>query len=145
MVLTDNISSCKGEFHLRVLKHGKEIERIDDHNLVVDTGRIRLAELAAGKSTAFITHIGVGSGANTEEVTDTELTNGQLFPLVKTTVTGRDVQLDFLIDTTEANGMLIREFGLFCADGTMFSRRARKGVIEKQDDIQISGYWILHF
>jgi len=27
----------------------------------------------------------------------------------------------------------------------MFSHRVRTGLIEKEDDIQIKGYWILHF
>lgn len=143
--LTDKIAPCRGEFHLRVLRGGREIERVDDHNLVVDAGRVRLAELAAGKSSAYITHIGLGSGRAAEDVSDTGLENQELFPLTGATVDGRDVRFDFFIDTGEANGLAIREFGLFCSDVTMFSHRVRKGVIEKQDDIQIQGYWILHF
>ena len=143
--LSDKIVPCKGEFHVRVLRGGEVIDRIDDHNLVVDAGRIRLAELAAGKSGAYITHIGLGSGAVAEDVSDTTLADQQLFPLTGATVNGRDVQFDFFIDTWEANGLAIHEFGLFCSDGQMFSHRVRKGVIEKQNDIQIQGYWILHF
>lgn len=143
--LQDKIAPCKGEFHLRVLKRGRIIDKVDDHNLVVDAGRIRLAELAAGKSGAYITHIGLGSGSTAEDVSDVQLENQELFPLTGANVDGRDVRFDFFIDTGEANGLAIREFGLFCSDGTMFSHRVRKGVIEKQDDIQIQGYWILHF
>ena len=68
-----------------------------------------------------------------------------LFPLDKASVTGRDARFDFSIDNTQANGLKIHEFGLFCKDGMMFSHRVRKGIIEKEDDIQIRGYWILHF
>lgn len=145
LAMTEKINPCTGELHLRVLENGKLIHRIDDHNLVVDAGRVRLAELAAGKSSIHITHIGVGSGSVAEEVADTELENQQLFPLTDTNVSGRDVRFDFIIDTGDANGLAIHEFGLFCSDGVMFSHRVRKGVIEKQDDIQIQGYWILHF
>ena len=145
MVFQDSTKPCRGDFHLAVYKDGEIIDRIDDHNLVVDAGRIRLAELAAGKSSACITKIGVGSGSTAEAADDTELEGQQLFPLTSASVDGRDARFDFLIDNTQANGLKIHEFGLFCADGTMFSHRVRTGLIEKEDDIQIKGYWILHF
>ncbi|WP_029542864.1 hypothetical protein [Selenomonas sp. AB3002] len=44
-----------------------------------------------------------------------------------------------------ANGLAIREFGLFFGDGTLFSRRVRKSTIGKEDDIQITGYWEIYF
>lgn len=145
MVFQDSTKPCRGDFHLAVYKDGEIIDHIDDHNLVVDAGRIRLAELAAGKSSACITKIGVGSGSTAEAADDTELEGQQLFPLTSATVDGRDARFDFLIDNSQANGLKIHEFGLFCADGTMFSHRVRTGLIEKEDDIQIKGYWILHF
>lgn len=145
MVFQDSTKPCRGDFHLAVYKGGEIIDRVDDHNLVVDAGRIRLAELAAGKSGSCITKIGVGSGSATEAADDTELEGQQLFPLTSATVDGRDARFDFLIDNSQANGLKIHEFGLFCADGTMFSHRVRTGLIEKEDDIQIKGYWILHF
>lgn len=145
MVFQDSTKPCRGDFHLAVYKGGEIIGRVDDHNLVVDAGRIRLAELAAGKSGSCITKIGVGSGSTAEAADDTELEGQQLFPLTSATVDGRDARFDFLIDNSQANGLKIHEFGLFCADGTMFSHRVRTGLIEKEDDIQIKGYWILHF
>lgn len=145
MVFQDSTKPCRGDFHLAVYKGGEIIDRVDDHNLVVDAGRIRLAELAAGKSGSCITKIGVGSGSATEAADDTELEGQQLFPLTSATVDGRDARFDFLIDNSQANGLKIHEFGLFCADGTMFSHRVRTGLIGKEDDIQIKGYWILHF
>ena len=145
MGLQDTTKPCKGEFHIDVYRNGARVEMFGDHNLVVEAGRIRLAELAAGTSADYITQIGVGEGAETEKDTDTALTNQMLFPLDKASVTGRDARFDFSIDNTQANGLKIHEFGLFCKDGTMFSHRVRKGIIEKEDDIQIRGYWILHF
>lgn len=145
MRFEDTTRACKGEFHIAVYKDGARVESFGDHNLVVETGRIRLAELAAGTSDAYITQIGIGEGDTAEADTDTELTTQTLFPIDKATVTERDARFDFSIDNTQANGLKIHEFGLFCADGTMFSHRVRKGVIEKADDITIKGYWILHF
>lgn len=148
----DTPQVVRGDFHLQIFRKGKPIENIDDHNLVVYSGRERLAQLLSGNSTHAVTHVGVGSGAADELDTDTELMDQQLFPLTSRTVEGRDARFDFLIGENEANGLAIREFGLFCADGTMFSHRVRRrkdtgaaSVIEKEDDISIAGYWLIHF
>ena len=54
------------------------------------------------------------------------------------------VRFNFEIGTNQANGVSIREFGLFFADGTLFSHRVRKSVIGKENDIKISGYWDIY-
>lgn len=145
MKLEDRAPTVKGEFHIKILRGGRLIRDVEDHNLVVDSGRIRTAELAGGLSSAYISQIGIGTGAEPETATDTALTDQQLFPVSATSIDGRDLRFDFTIGEDQANGLAIREFGLFCADGTMFSHRVRSGVIEKADDMQIIGYWILHF
>lgn len=150
--LEDRQKPVTGDFHIRILRNGKQVSRIDDHNLVVYSGRARLAELLAGKSTSAAAYIGVGSGAADENDTDTELTDQQLFELTGSSVDGRDARFDFVIGADQANGLAIREFGLFCADKTMFSHRVRRrrdtgeaSVIDKQEDISIEGYWLIHF
>ena len=148
----DRTGPCRGEFHLSVFRRGKEIDSYDDHNLVVDAGRHRLAQLAAGESQKAIEFIGVGSGGEDEAASDTALTDQLLLPLSAKTVAGLDARFDFAIGQEQANGLSIREFGLFCSDETMFSHRVRRkntdgsaAVIEKQDDITIQGYWVIHF
>ena len=152
MLCFEDRTSCRGEFHVEVLRHGKVVDAFGDHNLVVNSGRVRLAELAAGKSDRYITQIGVGSGAEAEAEEDTSLENQHLFPLASTSVNGRDARFDFVIGENDANGLAIREFGLFCSDGAMFTHRVRRRaqtgeprVIEKENDIELHGYWILHF
>ncbi len=156
MRFEDSTKKVTGEIHLEVYKKNKFVKEINDHNLVVDAGRRRLAELAAGKvgnyTESYITHIGLGSGSKIESVSDTELENQQLFPLTNVELNGRDVKCNFFIADNEANGLSIRELGLFCADGTMFSHRVRLneetgevGVIEKFSDIELKGFWVLHF
>ena len=149
MRIDDRARPVTGEIYAKIYKNNKVIEEISDHNLVVDVGRKRLAELAAGKvasyTNSYISHIGLGSGNTTESVSDTGLKDQQLFPLTSVEVNGRDVKCNFFIANDEAVGLSIHELGLFCSDGTMFSHRVREGVIEKFDDIEIRGYWILHF
>lgn len=149
MRLEDTTHSVTGEIHLEICRNNEIIEEFNDHNLVVDAGRKRLAALAAGKvgnyTESYITHIGLGSGSTIETVNDTVLENQQLFPLTSVEINGRDVQCNFFIACNEAVGLSIHELGLFCTDGTMFSHRVRQGVIEKYEDIELKGYWILHF
>lgn len=152
----DTPESVKGEFALQVFRKGQLVREAADHNLVVHTGRVRLAELAAGLSGAHIAYIGVGTGTVKEKEEDTSLEDQQLFPVKNASVTGRDARFDFAIEETQANGLSIREFGLFCTDKTMFSHRVRIFMdaetleekvltIDKDADIRIEGYWILHF
>ena len=141
-----------GELHLEIRRGREIIGRYDDHNLIVDAGRHRMAQMAAGESTSAIAFIGVGESGEEEAAGDTGLLNQQLFPLAAKASDGTDARFDFLIGPGQGNGMSIREFGLFCADGTMFSRRVRRrksdgepSVIEKEDDISVQGYWVIHF
>lgn len=148
----DTQKTCRGEFFIEVWKNGKPMEDFHNHNLVVNVGRERLARLAAGLSQKHITQIGVGTGTEIETETDTVLKDQQLFPLSNISVDGRDAKFEFVIGENEANGMAITEFGLFCADDSMFSHRVRRdedsgkiGVIDKMDDMELRGYWLLHF
>lgn len=162
----EGIQEIRGEFGLQVYKRGKLVDEYVDHNLIVEVGRQRLAELAAGKSTAAIKYIGFGSGKNyvangraLETDKDTTLEDLQLFEF-KTSevdgaaveVNGMDARFNFCLTEAEANGLEIREIGLFCADGVMFSHRVRTNkkrtkilTIDKEDDLEIKGYYILHF
>ena len=151
-VLQDSTPKCRGEFKIEVRRKGKIIDEWADHNLVVNCGRCRLAELAAGFSTNSITQIGLGSGSDAEAEEDTELQDQQLFPLENISVDGRDAKFEFKIGESQANGLSIREFVLFTSDDVMFSHRVRRdsnsgkvGVIDKFPDIEIVGYWLLHF
>ena len=65
---------------------------------------------------------------------------------------GTNVRFNFFIAEDEAVGLSIRELGLFCADGTMFTHRVRMSAdkskilcIDKESDMSISGYYDLLF
>lgn len=145
MKLRDIAGNFKGNLGLRVKKNGVLIEEWADHNMIVNLGRNRMAELLNGSSVAYVTHIGVGSGSVAEDIDDTTLSGLVLIPVKATNISAKTAHFDFFIDTGTANGLAIREFGLFCGDGVMFSRRVRTGTIEKANDIEIEGYWEIHF
>jgi hypothetical protein len=130
---------------LTVRKNGKVIERWEDHNLIVDGARQLMAKMAAGIVSTSITDLGVGSGNAPETVDDTALKNGVLIPIKTRTVNDKQARFDFFIGTDQANGINIREFGLFTANGTMFAHRVRDRSLEKADDLTIEGYWEINF
>lgn len=144
MHFTDTINGMQGVIHLEIRKNGKLIETEDDHNLIVITGRGALAKLLGGGRTGGITKIGVGTGSAATADGDTNLTNRVLIPVQSAEYTETSVKFNFVITTAQANGTAICEFGLFFADNVMFSRRVRKSVITKEDDITVSGYWKIY-
>ena len=147
----DHLNNISGSINLNIYKNGELIDIYNDHNLVVNGGRKRLAQLAAGLSTDYITMIGVGSGETQENEFDASLTDQQLFEIQgfddtpAVTLDGLDVIFAFHIKQSEANGLMIHELGLFCSDGVMFSHRVRRGGIFKEEDIELKGTWTLHF
>ena len=133
-----------GSVHLEIRKAGRLVEVETDHNLIVAVGRAKLARRLGGAYTGHITQIGVGTGSAAAADGDTKLTGGVMIPLDSTEYDGAKVKFNFTIGTGTANGVNIREFGLFYADGTMFSHRVRKSIIGKEDDIKITGYWEIY-
>ena len=130
----------RGELALEILRGGKVVERWRSPNLIVNGGYERMAHLLAGDGD-IVSQIGVGEGSDAPEPTDTVLTNGFAKALASSSfpAAGR-VQFTFSIGTTEANGLDITEFGLLCADDTLFARRTRS-VIHKDSDMTINGTW----
>ena len=59
--------------------------------------------------------------------------------------TAGQVLFEWNLLESEANGKAIKEFGLLCADGTLFARRTRTKALEKENDISIEGEWLIIF
>lgn len=134
-----------GEVHLTVKKNGKVVEEWQGSNLIVSSGRNKLARIVGGLYNGGLTKVGVGSGTNEPAETDTGLTDVQYVPIISAEDDGSMVKLTFALGANDANGLNIRELGLFFEDGTMFNRKLRSGTIPKQPDIEIDGWWKLYF
>lgn len=145
MKFAESVRGLRGTLHLNVKRHGRTVERWEDHNVIVDVGRAALAAVMAGEKTLAITHVGVGTGTANALPTDTALTDAVLIPLAARSVTGMQARFGFTIDRETANGLNLREFALFLSDGTMFSHRVRDRTLEKADDMTIEGYWTIDF
>lgn len=136
----------RGELEISVLKNGIEIERYRQTNMIMNSARDALARLIGGSGAGkVVTRIGIGTNGDGPHPEDEELTE----PYIKN-VSGvsypasGEVAFAFSVGRGEANGKKVREFGLICSDGALFARRTR-GVIEKEDDIEINGNWIIKF
>jgi hypothetical protein len=55
------------------------------------------------------------------------------------------VRFNWLVAENEANGMAVMEFGLICADGTLFARYVRQTPLNKDSDFLLEGDWTIEF
>jgi len=142
-MMKDGIKA-KGFFCVKVIEAttGKILEDYTDNNLVVTLGKANTAQLLAGAVTGKkISKIAVGEGTAPPDVADTALTtpfiknvDGYSFPNTN------EVLFSWTIETTEANGLNITEFGLMNDGGVLFARKIRS-VIVKSASIKLVGTW----
>ena len=147
MSFKDNLK-LKGSFYLEVKDdNGNIIERYLDDNLIVNGGRDAIVRLIGGGGTGTkeVTQIGFGTDGADPIITNTALTTqfAKNVDAVSYPSNG-GVQFDFTLTSGENNGVTIREFGLICADGTLFSRKIR-AAIEKTAAISLNGTWTITF
>lgn len=140
------ILTLRGSLLVNVRRAGVIVESWRDDNMIMLAARVALAQLIAGDGAGkVITKIGVGTDSNGPTPADTALTS----PFIKNLqgheypAAGR-VQFNWRLETTEANGKIIREFGLITADDALFARKTR-APIEKADDISLDGAWTIIF
>lgn len=140
-----DVLKATGTLHIRVTRRGRMVEEWREHNIVVDVGKTREAELLAGTSTAAIKYVGVGTGTAAASVLDNGLTDCVYTDITSVEVGNSKAKFCFKVDSKTANGLKISEFGLFAADKVMFSHRVRKGTIDKDDETEIEGDWTIQF
>jgi hypothetical protein len=141
-----------GALHLWVYRvdpdgNKRLLEEYSGDNLIVTSGLKMITFLLAGYVTPpntinKIAKVGVGTGTTTPHASDTSLTN-QYTKAVDSYRFTADNVVEFTIsmDTGDANGMQISEFGLFSGNDILFSRRLQSPVIPKAADIIIEGKW----
>lgn len=145
MKTTDTIQ-LRGSLLITVRRRGIVVATHRDDNMIMQAARQALARLIAGDGDDdTIAKIGVGLNANGPSPDDTKLTGAFVKP-----VQDHDypepghVRFNWRLETTEANGMAIREFGLITAGDLLFARKTR-AAIEKDEDISLDGAWTIIF
>jgi hypothetical protein len=135
-----------GRLQVEVFRHGALVERWAEENMIVSSARAALAALIGGTGAGkTIARIGFGTNGLGPSPDDSAMTNSyvKLIGGVAYPAQGQ-VRFSWSLAESEANGKIIREFGLLCSDGALFSRKVR-GVIEKESDISLSGTWTITF
>jgi hypothetical protein len=135
---------ASGEFSLLVYEDGELKESYKDANLVVTLGKTAVAKLLAGEVTGrSITKISAGTNGTAPVVGDSAITapfekniTGFAYP------SANSVRFDFSLESGEANGMSIREFGLITAGGQLFARKVRSEIV-KNASVRIVGTWTI--
>lgn len=136
----------RGDFRLEVRRNGVLVDVFEEKNLIVNGAKDQLARLVGGSgANRQITQIGFGTGAAAASPGNTALTAAYTKPVtsVEYPTTGQ-VRFNWTLSTAEANGKSITEFGLICADNTLFSRKVR-APIQKESDLSLSGAWTIIF
>jgi hypothetical protein len=142
----EKIGNLKGSFYLEIIKNGEIVEKYEDNNLVVNTGRTAVMELlGAADPDKQLTQIAFGTNGTAPAGTDTAITGAFTKNLGTVTYpTATSVKFDWTLGALEGNGIAITEVGLLCFDGTLFARKTRE-VINKNSDIILNGSWIISF
>lgn len=136
-----------GHLHLEVYLHDRLIEVFDAPNLVVNGYRLVQARLLGGDVTnRSVTQFGVGTNGDTPVPGNSALTGAYLNALTGVSYpASNQVQFAFELASGEANGTSIMEFGLLCADGTLFARRVRSAPLVKDAGISLTGTWTISY
>ena len=96
-----------GTLHVKVKRRGRVAEEWKEHNIVVDVGKTREAELLAGTSTAAIKYVGVGTGTAAASVLDTGLADCAYTEVTSAEVGNSKAKFTFKVDSKTANGMKV--------------------------------------
>lgn len=152
MTALNERAGVAGSIFYRVFKNDRLIETVEDHNLVVNGGRNWLAKLVCGNDNNRITKLGLGTASSEEKLADSSLANCHVVALQSHSVGASSLEgyaaavtFHWTLEKNEANGLLIREFGLLTANDVLVTRQVRGSVIGKADDIRIEGTYTLHF
>lgn len=137
--------SAKGEVHLKVYDKDVLVAEYTENNLIVNVGKQSLAKLLGSADTnKKVTKIGFGTSGTVTAGANTSIENPFVKALDGVTYSGTSTLFEYALETSENNGVTIREFALFSGDDTMFSRIIRNP-INKTADIRLSGTWKITF
>ncbi|MBN3839264.1 hypothetical protein [Burkholderia sp. Ac-20349] len=135
-----------GHFILDIYRNGSLIERMDEPNLVVTKSKKIQAQAISGVAAYAVTQMGYGSNGANPQLTDTALTNPfyKAFDSIAYPADNQ-IQFNFSLGVNDANGYTIQEFGLVSGNTNLFARKVRLAPLVKQNDITVSGSWIITF
>jgi hypothetical protein len=148
MKISDSINGIKGRIEFKIINAntGELISEFTEHNIITDVGYRAAAQALAGVTNSHINRIIIGQNTVPPAASDTSI-GGTTLTLHFTNVEYPDnfsIRFNFMINANTGNGMNMAEFGLLTADGRLFSRLVRPQIIEKTDQIEVLGGYIIN-
>ena len=126
-------------------KNGNLFQTYEAQNLVVATGQQAAAHLLGGDTAGrSVDRFAVGTSGDPAVPSDTGLAEAFTKAISSVSYPANGVQFSFSLELAEANGLTIREFGLLCADNSLFSRLVRAPIV-KDNTVRIEGTWTIQF
>ena len=140
-------NGMRGVFTMRIFQRGNLIETYQEQNLIMDGAREIMAQLISGAGAGrTITQIAFGTSGSSPQPSDTAITGAYSKPIESVSYPALgQAEFRWNLLTTEANGLDIFEFGLICADGTLYARKVRDRAFPKNSDFALEGEWIIIF
>ena len=136
------------EFQIIDANTGKLIDEFIEHNIITDIGYRTAAEMLAGVPNSHINRIIIGENYTPPTAADTintVSTNRLILPFTRIEYPDNfSVRFNFRVLATVGNGMNMVEFGLLTANNRLFSRLVRTQIIEKSDQFEILGGYIIN-
>jgi hypothetical protein len=145
LVFRETMPPMSGRFKMRMYRRGQLIEQWQDHNLIVSSASNAVTKLISGLGAGKeISSIAFGTSGNIPTPDDTAITNPFIKPILSVSFPAvNEAEFKWHLLASEANGIAIIEFGLLCADGTLYARKIRNKAIPKEPDISLEGEWII--
>lgn len=148
IAINESISPMRGEFTVRgINRAGEVVFNYTDKNLIVNTAKSAIAKLISDPTAdaKVVSKIAFGTNGSTPTPNDTGITDAYTkdIPSYSYPETNK-VTFFWGLDFGEANSKEIAEFGLLCADSTLFARKVR-GTIRKEEDLALEGEWTIVF
>lgn len=138
--MTDKIGFLKGVLSLKFYEKNVLIREEKANNLIVTSGINALLSGLKGDANKNIYKVQMGTRGDAPVAGDTSITGAVDIDIVTKTVSGSKLIITFSIGSGVGNGTTFAEFGLICADGTLFSRKAWPS-FTKIADLTIQGTW----
>lgn len=146
--IAEKKAPLRGCFSLRgINKAGEVVFNYSDDNLIVNEAKASLAKLIsdATADNKVISKIGFGTDSSVPTPNNTGLTDAYTKVITSFSYPETNkVTFMWTLDYGEANGKQIAEFGLLCADNSLFARKVR-GTITKEEDLALEGEWTIIF
>lgn len=144
MKIKEKPKKVTGVLTLDVYRNGVMISSDTGENLVVDTGLDALAGAMVGTPNKKITKFLAGTDNTAVTAADTALGAEEFDKVIDTAVPGATgvMVIGFSMSAVEGNGFTYAEWGLECADGTLFSHKTATPIV-KDTTITISGVWTI--